>query len=173
MKRIIVGLAAVTCFCFADCGGGPDPSKPSAKGMMEIDLSEWGIPVTMMVPDSTKAPLDIQESAAAGIVIRVGKSFQVEIAEDGDLAMRKDDLQTGPESLVYVATTVSEGSDFIVYQQEVKDSEMAPKFRFYYIFESEGMSYGVQDFDEGGPYVQGAVEKMLDAAKSVKGKSTS
>ena len=179
MKKLIShSLIILTVVFSIGCNETPDPNENQSKSdkntaatvghLIEMNLEQYNIPAIVSIPDSSYGITSVEESPTGGVVVKVGNMFQIEVAEEGDLDLRKEDLKTGYESLVYTAEIIDEGDNFILFKQNTVNGDMAPKYRFYYVFEADGFTYSIQDWDEGGPYPEKAVQKMLHAAKLVK-----
>jgi hypothetical protein len=76
---------------FTGCSGNTENSQEAGivQGMMELDLSQYGMNMTMLVPDSTVGTLEVTAQSYGDVEIRVGNYFQIKIAPGGDLALKK------------------------------------------------------------------------------------
>src|SRR5688572_29562406 len=94
LYSLIAVLALVV--TMQSCGGKKEEQTKveAPAGMMTLDLSKYGKPFTIFVPDSTFGKLEITEQSWGALEIRVGKNFQLSITEDpGDLELRKSDVK--------------------------------------------------------------------------------
>ena len=92
---LITALALVV--ALPGCGGKKEEQTKveAPAGMMTLDLSKYGKPFTIFVPDSTIGKLEITEQSWGALEIRVGKNFQLSITEDpGDIELRKNDIKS-------------------------------------------------------------------------------
>lgn len=161
MKKLVFIISVIVSIVLVSCGSKKEEAAPVA-GMMPVDLSSYGVPVVINVPDSTKGRLEI-EDANGTIKIRVGKTFRLSIFEDiGDLALKKSDVSTAEPKklkryLVDEPTT-------IVYENEITE----PEFHFYTIVKVGEKSFVMEDLDGEEIFSQASVETMLQSAKSIK-----
>ncbi len=174
MKKTILILSAFAAsVMFTACGGGgekqgEEESKQETtapKGMVEISLEAYGFPITVPVPDTTMNPLDITEQDWGAVEIRAGKYFQMQVAEGGDLDLKKSDLK---EDLLYKAEILEEGPGYVVYKQYIEGSNVEPFYHFYMVKNINGTDYEIQDINTGEAFPEKAVRKMFEAAKAAK-----
>jgi len=165
MKKLFLLLAAPAMLFLASCGGSKNNDQSAAlPGMIETTISVNGNQLTLMVPDSTKGKLEVQEQSWGATEIKVGKDFAISITEgEGDLALTKSDIA---------------GNDVNKFKRFIKDepntlfweSEItAPESHFYTIVKPATVSYVVEDI-KGQQFTEKDVQTMLDAAKTLKPK---
>lgn len=149
------------------CGGKKEdqPAVEAPAGMVTLDLSKYGKPFTIFVPDSTFGKLEIMEQTWGALEIRIGKNFQLSITEDpGDLELRKSDVK---------ADEVNKFKSFIVEEPAtiMWESEITkPEFHFYSIQKLGNATYVFEDIksSEAEPFSKESIQKMLDSAKGLK-----
>lgn len=143
---------------------GCDSSKqerPNIPGMMYVDLTSHGFPITINVPDSTKGKFEITTQSWGATEIKVGKEFQISISEGaGDMALAKSDV-AGNDVNKFKRYIVDEPTT-IFYESEITQ----PEFHFYSIVKAGNTSYIVEDI-KGEMYSEKKVQKMVDAAKTI------
>ncbi|HRD38122.1 MAG TPA: hypothetical protein PLC65_05785, partial [Bacteroidia bacterium] len=120
---------------------------------------------TIFVPDTTNSKMEIMEQTWGALEIKIGKDFQLSITEDpGDMELRKTDIQ-GDEVNKFKSFVVDEPTT-IMWESEITK----PEFHFYSIQKLGNSTYVYEDIKstEGEPLSKEAVQKMVDAAKSMK-----
>lgn len=168
MKKLLTIISAlVLAVSLQNCGEKKDDQAKveAPAGMITLDLSKYGKPFTIFVPDTINAKLDIMEQTWGALEIKVGKDFQISITEDpGDVELRKSDIK-GDEINKFKAFVVEEPTT-IMWESEITK----PEFHFYSIQKIGNSTYVFEDIKttEGEPFGREAVQKMLDAAKSLK-----
>jgi hypothetical protein len=149
------------------CGGKKDDQQAveAPAGMITLDLSKYGKPFTIFVPDSTLGKLEITEQTWGALEIRVGKNFQMSITEDpGDIELRKTDIK-GDEVNRFKSFVVEEPTT-IMWESEITK----PEFHFYSVQKLGNSTYVFEDIksSEAEPFSKESVQKMLDSAKGLK-----
>lgn len=180
MKHITYLLALFIFLSLFSCGGNNGENNTeqkeevkvnSLKGYEELDLNQWGFQMSIMVPNAEEngdAEVTLTERGALEIV--VGQSFGLEIMYgEGDLELLKMDLK---EDLVFTSEIVKEDENSIIYKQDIPDSGVKTQNHFFYRAQVGADIYEVRDLIDGN-YGLGMIEKMLDAAKSIKEKKVS
>lgn len=168
MKKLLSIISAVVIVTsLTSCGGKKEEQAQvvAPAGMSTLDLSRFGKPFTIFVPDTTAAKLEIMEQTWGALEIRVGKDFQISITEDpGDIELRKTDVK-GDEVNKFKSFIVEEPTS-ILWESEITK----PEFHFYSIHKLGTATYVFEDIrnTEGEPLSKEAIQKMLDAAKSMK-----
>lgn len=168
MKKLISIISALAIVVsLTSCGGKKEEEAPvvAPAGMSTLDLSKYGKPFTIFVPDTTVAKMEIMEQTWGALEIKVGKDFQLSITEDpGDIELRKSDVK-GDEINKFKSFIVEEPTT-IMWESEITK----PEFHFYSIQKLGTSTYVFEDIKstEGEPLSKEAVQKMLDAAKSMK-----
>lgn len=168
MKKLLSIISAIAIIVSVQsCGNKKE--EPAAvvapAGMITLDLSKYGKPFTIFVPDTTSAKMEIMEQTWGALEIKIGKDFQLSITEDpGDMELRKTDIQ-GDEVNKFKSFIVDEPTT-IMWESEITK----PEFHFYSIQKLGNSTYVYEDIKstEGEPLSKEAVQKMVDAAKSMK-----
>ena len=132
--------------------------------MTETDLTPYGMPISIMIPDSTKGKAEITEQSWGAVEIKVGKSFQVSISEgEGDVSLMKSDI--AGNDINKFKRYVKDEPALLFYESEITQ----PEFHFYTVVKSENTSYTVEDI-KGEIFSEKDVERMIESAKSIKAK---
>jgi len=172
MKQLAYILAIISIVSFAACScNGTDETTdiveyPELKGFEELDLSQWGFNLTVMVPNKElngDPQVTLTERGALEVV--VGSSFGLEIMYgEGDIELLKMDLK---EDLVFTSEIVKEDSVSVIYTQDIPDSGVKTQNHFLYKAVVGTDIYEVRDVIDG-EYGSGMIEIMLNAARTLK-----
>jgi hypothetical protein len=162
---LITALALV--ITLPGCGDKKEdqPKVEAPAGMMTLDLSKYGKPFTIFVPDSTVGKLEITEQSWGALEIRVGKNFQMSITEDpGDIELRKTDIKA--DDVNKFKAFVIEEPTTIMWESEITK----PEFHFYSIQKLGNATYVFEDIksSEAEPFSKEIIQKMLDSARNMK-----
>lgn len=171
MKKIAYLFATIIALTFTACGGGDQPvedtvEKVVLKGYEELDLTEWGFNLAVMVPqaDIHGSP-EVTLTERGALEILVGEGFGLEIMYgEADMALLKTDLM---EDLVFNSEILKEEANAIIYSQNIPDSGVKTQNHFLYKAEVGAEVFEVRDVIDG-EYGAGMIEKMLEAAKTIK-----
>jgi hypothetical protein len=167
MKNIFYILSIASLGLLASCEGDAveevTAKRELPKGMIEYDLSSHGMNLIVVIPDTLNQPVVVNQKDWGETAVSVGKYFQIQIAEGGDINLRKSDLA---EDLLYKATYITEEATVLLYKQEIPDGGIKPAYHFYYITTIDGIQYEVEDVKTGDVfYNEKAADRMLQAAK--------
>ncbi|PCJ26803.1 MAG: hypothetical protein COA97_05265 [Flavobacteriales bacterium] len=175
MKKLAYLFATIIFLSFASCGGDASENIDETvevielKGFEELNLSEWGFDLTVMVPQADihgDPEVILTERGALEIV--VGLDFGLEIMfGEGDIALLKMDLQ---DDLVFTSEIIKEEDNAIIYTQDIPDSGVKTQNHFLYKAEVGTDIFEVRDIIDG-EFGAGMIEKMLEAAKTIKSTS--
>lgn len=168
MKNLFY-LLTCSVILFSGCTGNKDSGGESAvgQGMMELDLSQYGMNLTLQVPDSTVGTLEVTAQSYGDIEIRVGAYFQVKIAPGGDLALKKSDLEG---DLLFKTTIIKEDPKMIIYRSDLPDGSKS-FHHFYMIVDAGGAQYEVRDIEDSGEsFSEAIINKMVESAQTLKPK---
>lgn len=162
---LITALALIV--TLQSCGGKKDEqvAVEAPAGMITLDLSKYGKPFTIFVPDSTMGKMEIVEQTWGALEIRVGKNFQLSITEDpGDVELRKADIKS--DDVNKFKSYIVEEPTTIMWESEITK----PEFHFYSIQKIGNSTYVFEDIKstEAEPFSKESVQKMLDSAKGLK-----
>lgn len=177
MKLILKTFPFFLCTLFLiSCGNsgekaeGSQPEQPElprvlTQGTTQLDLNEHGLPFSLIVPDSMRGIPNIQPTTYGETQIEVGKTYNVVVAEGGDLAAFKSQLK---DDLLYKHTIVEEGPDFVLYKSEIADSFLDPEFHFYSVKQVGNRTFEFHDFNEEGGYAESVARFMLESVNHLK-----
>ncbi len=164
MIRIICAVAVTT--ALASCKGGKteEGNVVAPQGMTVLDLSKYGKPFAIFVPDTNSARHEIVQQSYGALDIRVGSAFAVSINEQpADIALRKSDVQ-GDEVNKLKSFVVDEPSA-IVWESEIT----RPEFHFLMNQKIGNSEYSFEDVhnSEANPFTKDQIQKMYDSCKNI------
>ncbi len=168
MKKLLFIISAIALFTSVQsCGGKKEETAnvEAPAGMITLDLTKYGKPFTIFVPDSANGKIEIIEQTWGALEIKSGKNFQISITEDpGDIELRKTDIK-GDEINKFKSFVVEEPTT-IMWESEITK----PEFHFYIIQKLGNSTYVFEDIKatDAEPFGKEAVQKMLDSAKAIK-----
>ena len=170
MKKILVQTLAASAMLFMiACGGEEKPKSTAPAGMMEVDLSSYGMAVTIIVPDSTKGIVEIASQPTGETYIKVGKQFQIAVIEDaGDIETEKNDIKIYTE-VKQLKRYIVEEPTTLIYEQEVGAGGKTECHLYTIIKTSDNKMYVVKDIRED-TFGEEAIKAMLESAKSIRPK---
>jgi hypothetical protein len=169
MKKIVVTALILSAFTltFISCGDKTPKQEPIAapQGMNVLNLSKYGKPFAIFVPDTNNAKLEIMEQSWGALEIKVGNSFAVSISEDeADLNLRKADIKA--DEINKFKSFMVEEPTTLMWESEITK----PEFHFITIQKIGTTSYTFEDVKstDAEPFGKEGIQKMLDAAKDIK-----
>ena len=173
MKKIKYIIPVFISALFA-CGGGGEPAAENEENSTEAtetisgaetDLTEYGMPYSIVVPSAGSGQVEITANDWGGIEIVKGEGYMMSIAYgEGDIDMLKFDLG---EDLVYKAEIIEEGDNFLFYKREIPESGMAPEYHFMVVYSVDGEAIELTNMKEV-IFSEEAARNMLNSAKTFK-----
>ena len=134
----------------------------AAANMEALDLSEYGMPATIPIPDASKGKAEVNMTDWGSLEIRVGNRYGIELVPYGmSVAEVKAELESG---LVYEINFIEATDQLLFYEKQIKDSDIAPEYHFFFTAEMQGDIVEIKSLGEA--YSKGAVEAMIASAKS-------
>ena len=93
MKKLINLLSvAIVASTLLSCGGKKSEQEPivAPAGMNVLDLTKYGKPFAIFVPDTVAAKLMVTEQSSGALDIKVGTNFAITINEQAaDIELKK------------------------------------------------------------------------------------
>lgn len=172
----------LTLFSFlilTSCGGGASDQETAEdtqteqlpevlqKSTMDLDLSDYYLPFTLIVPDSNRGYPMVEETSYGETIVKVGSVYQMVVAEGGDLAAKKAELEG---DLLYAHEIVEEGDDHILYKSSIKDSYLEPEFHFYAVKQIGNLTFEFRDYSDEGGHSESVAKFMLASVNHLKPK---
>lgn len=163
IKKYVTLLAIPAALFIAACGGSAKQENAEMPGMTKIDLTDFGMTVSLFVPDTTKNHLEIHPQTWGAIELKsgTGKEFHISVAPgEGDFNLKKSDI-SGDDINKFKRFVVDEPTA-ILWESQITD----PEFHFYTVVKTTKESYVLEDV-RGEQFSESSVKKMLEAAKSL------
>lgn len=168
MKKLINLLSvAIIASTLASCGGKKAEQEAivAPQGMNVLDLSKYGKPFAIFVPDTVAAKLTITEQSSGALDIKVGGNFAITINEQAaDIELKKKDIKED-EVLKFKNYIVDEPTA-IFWESEI----VKPEFHFIVNQKIGTTDYSFEDLKstETEPFDKETTQKMYDSAKTIK-----
>ncbi len=169
MKKIInLMSAAIIVSSLISCGGKKtEEAIVAPAGMNVLDLSKYGKPFVIFVPDTVAAKLSITQQSYGALDIKVGNNFAISINEQpADLEMKKKEIKE--EETNKFKSFVVEEPTAIFWESEI----VKPEFHFMLNQKIGNTDYSFEEVKstESEPFSKDAIQKMFDSAKNIKEK---
>jgi hypothetical protein len=133
--------------------------------MHALDLSRYGKPFYLFVPDTLASKMTITEQLSGSLQIRVGKNFGIAINEQfADLQLLKEDLKN--DEVNKLKKIHKDEAAAIIWESEV----VSPEYHFILNRKIGDREYSFEDIRESqsNPFSMQAIEKMFESAKEAK-----
>lgn len=179
MKKYLYIIPLSTAICLTACEGDAQKTENNTeqndstattelKNFEELDLNQWGFNMSIMIPDAASSgDPEVKLTERGALEVKVGQGFGVEIMYgEGDIELLKMDLN---EDLVFKSEIVKEEPNGIIYKQTIPGSGVDTQNHFFYKQQIGTDIYEIRDIMEYD-YGMGMVEKMFEAAKTLKEK---
>jgi hypothetical protein len=146
------------------CGGKKTGSELAApQGMISLDLTHYGKPFALFVPDTAKAHLMITEESTGALYIRIGENFGIAINEQsGDLELLKKDLHD--DEINKLKKIITEEPSALFWESEI----VKPEFHFFLNKKLNNNDYSFEDIKdtEKDPFSQEDIRRMFEASRN-------
>ncbi len=177
MKKFAFILLAISFTTLISCGGDSDNSKENTqeqvelKGFEKLDLTPYGYNLSIMIPEAeTHGDAEVVLTERGALEVIVGTDFGIEIMYgEGDIELLKMDLK---EDLVFKFEIIQEEENALIYKQDIPDSGVKTQNHFFYKAVVGNNIFEVRDIMQG-EFGEGMIQKMLEAAKTLKASSGS
>jgi hypothetical protein len=166
-KTFIIAISAASLLINSSCGDKKSAQEAivAPEGMNVLDLSKYGKPFAIFVPDTVQNKMQIVEQSYGALEITVGANFAVSIAEQKeDIELKKKDVKE--DEVNKLTSFIAEEADAIFWESAITE----PEFHFIINKKIGTADYNIQDLknNEAKPYGKDAVQKMFDSAKNIK-----
>lgn len=175
MKKVLLLLTIASApFLFTACGdknGTDAEAEVIPAGMMALDLTNYGFPIKINVPDSTAnmGKPEVEEGSSwGGVTIRIGKTFQMNInvadEETGNMAKTKE-IWAAADAGTNTYTTDTD--TLLVYTTSF--GEELKRNHFYKVVKVGNEKYVVRDLNDiENEFLPEHITKMLESARSLR-----
>lgn len=161
-KTLYTLLIAISVIVCATSCGNKEEKKATPAGMIGLDLSRYGKPFVINVPDTSLATLHISEETSGALNIWVGEKFGVSINEQmADLEMKKQDIRE--DEVNKLKTFVKETPESLIWESEI----VKPEHHFLLNRKIADAEYSFEDIrdTEKDPFTKEEIQKMFDACE--------
>lgn len=168
MKKLTNLLSiAILATTIISCGGKKKEQEAivAPQGMNVLDLTKFGKPFAIFVPDTTAAKLTVTEQSSGALDIIVGTNFAITINEQAaDLELKKKDIKE--DEVLKFKNYVVEEPTAIFWESEI----VKPEFHFVVNQKIGNTDYSFEDLKstEVEPFDKATTQKMFDSAKNIK-----
>jgi hypothetical protein len=169
MKKIITLFAACLILSSLISCGDKKKEEPivAPQGMHVLDLTRYGKPFVIFVPDTTTAKLSVTEQQSGALDIRVGTNFGISINEQAaDIELKKKDVKE--DEVNRFKSFIADEPGAIFWESEIT----APEYHFLVNKKIGTADYSFEEIKstEAEVFSKDAIQKMFDSAKNIKEK---
>ncbi|PKP47145.1 MAG: hypothetical protein CVT95_05995 [Bacteroidetes bacterium HGW-Bacteroidetes-12] len=170
MKNTAFILLIFSFISITSCGDKENTTEENQvvllKGHEELNLTSWGFPMSVMVPDAEnngEAQVTLTNRGALEII--VGQNFGIEIIYgEGDIDLLKMDLE---EDLVFSSEIIKEEENLLIYKQNIPESGIKTQYHFFQKVVIGSDIYEVRDL-QGEQYEEKMIEDMIKAVQTLR-----
>lgn len=168
MKNLnILFSTAIVAASLISCGDKKKDQEAivAPQGMHVLDLTKYGKPFVVFVPDTVAAKLEVTQQTYGALDIKVGINFAISINEQpADLELRKKDIKE--DEVNKFKSFITEEPNAVLWESEITK----PEYHFLINQKIGNAEYSIEDTKsaETEPYGKEAIQKMFDSAKNIK-----
>lgn len=159
MKKSLLFVAAIILIAACQKNGGADE-------WVEKDLLEYGIPITIMAPDSAEVNSSDLGGLIQDVTIKKGDDYYIQIyasdAETTDIARVKSAQLAEVKSNRYFSKIVTEDMDGFVYETVIDSTAINYGFRYMKV---QGDKEFIFQTGLVGSFTQEEAERMYEAVR--------
>jgi hypothetical protein len=169
MKKIIGTFSlALIIGNFISCSGKKEEVVINApEGMNILDLTSFGKPFVIFVPDTSTAKLQIIQQSYGPLDIVVGNNFAISINEQAaDIELKRKDIKE--DEVNRFRSFVVDEPSAILWESQI----VSPEYHFLMNVKVGDRDYSLEDIKntDAEPFGREAIQKMFDSAKNIKEK---
>lgn len=164
-KTLITLISSALLVTLISCGGKKQEEIKAPEGMHTLNLTRYGKPFAIFVPDTIANKMEITEESNGALNIKVGKNFALCINEQAaDLTLAKNDIKD--DEVNKFKSYIAEEPDAIFWESAI----VQPEYHFSVNKKIGSSDYNFSDIRDTEANVLGkdAVQKMFESAKNVK-----
>ena len=166
-KTINLICVAILFTSILSCGDKKNEQEAivAPQGMNVLDLSKYGKPFAIFIPDTSAAKLSIIQQTYGALDIRVGNNFALSINEaTEDIELKKKDISE--DEINKFKNYVVQEAGAIFWESEITK----PEFHFIMNQKIGNTDYSFQEIKtaDAEPFGKEAIQKMFDSAKNIK-----
>lgn len=146
------------------CGDKRQKEIAIPQGMNILNLSKYGKPFSIFVPDTTLGGYEITEQTSGALDIKVGKDFSISINEQAaDMELRKKDIKE--DEVNKLTTFMVDEPDAIFWESAIT----RPEFHFLINKKIGDSEYSFEDIQSADlkPFTLEVVQRMFDSCKNI------
>lgn len=165
MKKIISLFFALAIIpMITSCGGKKEEAIVAPDGMHVLDLSKYGKPFAIFVPDTVHSKLTIIEQSYGALDIMVGRDFAISINEQpADIELRKTDVKG--DEVNKLKSFITDEPSAIMWESEITQ----PEFHFLINQKIGNSEYSFEEIKSSeNTFGKGPIQKMFDSCKNIK-----
>ncbi len=159
----------ILCIVFFSCSNKENKSNFSTEGLHRLDLSKYGKPFSIYVPDTISSKLTVEERSNGALDIKVGTKFAISINEyKADIELKKQDIKE--DEVNKFKAYLVELNDAIVWKSQITK----PEFHFLLNQTIEQADYSFEDIngEENRTYSEEQIQTMYNCCKNIELKKT-
>jgi len=166
MKKINFFFLIVSMVVFYSCGNNAEDKTTSAapEGMHLLDVTRYGKPFSIYVPDTNKAKLQIVEQSSGELHIKAGNQFAVSITNgSSDLELKKNDIRSDEVNKLKAIEVDEPGG--VIWQSEIT----TPEFHFIRNSKAGSEEFSFEDIrrEDGNNFGKETIQQMYNSCKNI------
>ena len=127
--------------------------------MVDIDLSEHGIPFVVQAPEGSKV-----EESFGSYIVGNGDSFQLEVNEGGSSVEEHKENAKKNDINKIKSFVIEEEAGYLTENEVMRN----PAFHFYYVKEKDGKTYSFTNKRGSRSFTKAEAQAMYESAKNAK-----
>lgn len=140
-----------------------EDASTAIEGFEVVSLEDYDLNFDIQLPEGGQA-ISIQTSPSGDVLFNDGKHFSFSITPFGfSLEELKAELDN---DLVYSINYVEEGTDYIIFEKTIADSDVEKEMHFIMVKEKEGELYEIKSSTDQ-VFKKHHIDKMIQSAKSL------
>ena len=146
------------------CGNKEQKSNFSTEGLVNLDLSKFGKPFSIFVPDTISSKLSVQEQSNGALIIKVGNKFAISINEfKADIELKKQDIKD--DEVNKFKAYILEQPNAIIWKSQITH----PECHFLMNVTVNNADYSIEDLhnDDNTTYSEEQIQRMYDSCKNL------
>lgn len=146
------------------CATKQSETNFSIEGMQPSDLSKYGKPFSIYVPDTLSSKLIIEEKVNGALEIKVGTNFAISINEQAaDIELKKTDIKG--DEVNKLKAFIIDKPDAILWESQINK----PEYHFLVNQKIANSEYSFEDVvsSETKAFTKEAIQKMFDTSKNI------
>lgn len=161
-KKILLLFGTV--LFITSCGTKTKDQVTPPEGMCRIELSKYGKPFSIFVPDTSNHPFYISEEGSGALIIKSGNGFAISITEEtADLQLKRTDVES--DEINKFKTYIVNEPNAIFWESAITE----PEYHFIINSKIAGRAFCFQDVSstETKPPGKSSVQMMFNNCQSI------